>query len=108
MKQMKNEFLIKREDIDYSISLKDGILKITGLKNKWIKISTYKVLKKDVKPILSALDTIEYIVSDERSTQKFFIAYDKNSIIFYLYQVNSNIYKNIVEFKAVLLDKKEI
>lgn len=108
MKEMKKEFLIKREDIDYSITLMDGVLKITAIKKDFIKISTYKVLKKDIKPILSALDTIEYIVSDERSTQKFFIAYDKDSIIFYLYQINSNIYKNIVEFKATLIDKKEI
>lgn len=108
---MKKEFNLKSIGMEYSFILENTFL-IKKVFNKNINktiISKYKILKKDVKIINSVLDTIEFITADINiSKQAFFIGVGKNSMIFYLTQVENNIHKNMLEFKAILVEKQEI
>lgn len=93
--------------LEYVICLENNLLHIkVKNSNGYGKHSIYKVLKGDVKLINSSLDTIEYI-SNNTESQKFNIGYIDKNIIFYLIQLNNNLNKNILEFKATLIDRVE-
>lgn len=101
----KREFKITGlGEVQYILYVENNILHIKA-KKEYEKHSTYRVLKGDIKHILSALDTIEYVNGD---SQKFNIGYQDKNIIFYLIQEKYNLHKNILEFKATLIDRKEI
>lgn len=105
----KKEFNLKGlSGVIYNLYVDGSILHIKAKKtsNIYGKYSTYKVLKKDIKLINSVLDTIEFI-SNGSDSQVFSIGYQKNSLIFYLVQVKNNLNKNLLEFKATLIDRKE-
>lgn len=106
----KKEFNLKGlGELEYILYVEGSILHIKAKKvcNSWGKHSTYKVLKKDIKLINSVLDTIEFISNNKDDSQLFSICYQKNSLIFYLHQVKNNLNKNLLEFKATLVDRKE-
>lgn len=95
-------------ELNYNLYVDGSILHIKAKKanNIYGKYSTYKVLKKDIKLINSVLDTIEFI-SNNTDSQLFSIGYQKNNLIFYLVQVKDNLNKNLLEFRATLIDRKE-
>lgn len=105
---MKEFKIIGLGCVNYILYVEDNILHIKAKKeeNSWGKHSTYKILKSDVNLINSTLDTVEFI-SNNTNSIKFSVGYQENSLIFYLIQVKNNLHKNILEFKAILKDRKE-